>query len=105
MRQLADSLRRLKLFPSVYLSSHHKHAKESAAVLAQELSKTPGAPIVSLRSLTPQSPTSSFEEIIDEFQTMQWDWNPSDVMAVVGHEPQLSQRCDSANRSTNSTMQ
>ena len=93
IRLVANILNRLQLLPSVYLSSHHKHAEESAFLLARDICESSGKPspaILNLCSLTPNSPTSSLEEIIDEAKAMQVEWN-ADVIAVIGHEPRLSQ--------------
>jgi phosphohistidine phosphatase SixA len=94
MHQVADLLKRLELLPSIYLSSHFRHAGESASLLAKEVSTTSKGPvpaILSLCSLTPHSPTSLLEEIIDESQAMHFKWQATDVIVVVGHEPRLSQ--------------
>ncbi len=83
-------LRRLGLFPQVYLTSHYQHAKDSTSLLVEKVSGTPGPPVLTLCSLTPHSPTSSFEDIYDEAQAMQADLEHKEVIALVGHEPRLS---------------
>lgn len=75
MCQLADKLKAINLLPSIYMSSHHVHAKESANLLAQKLSNTTTSPTISLRSLapTPEGSTFSFDDIVAETGKMQWD--------------------------------
>jgi phosphohistidine phosphatase SixA len=90
-RRLGTALARLDLKPEVYLTSHYRHAIETGNILTAQLSDTLSARALSLCALTPNSPTSTFEEVIDEAKNAGINLNALKVVAVVGHEARLSQ--------------
>jgi phosphohistidine phosphatase SixA len=91
VRSLARILRRLDVRPDIYLTSKHEHAVATAALLASQLSEPAIADVKQVAALTPRSTTSTFEEILEEAETLGVPFRDFREVALVGHEPRLNQ--------------
>ncbi|GHO49922.1 SixA phosphatase family protein [Ktedonospora formicarum] len=88
---LKERMTRLGINPAVYLTSKYKRAKQTAERLAFDASL-----IHTLNALTPDTDTFSSDaqhmltSISAEAKKQNIDLNQQAVIAIVGHEPQLS---------------
>jgi phosphohistidine phosphatase SixA len=85
-RQLAALLQAIRVTPTHYFSSRYSHAKQTALLLQELLSPTPGG-VRELACLTPHDPTQGIIDFASQADIPELD--PGSNIAVVGHEPRL----------------
>jgi phosphohistidine phosphatase SixA len=84
-RVLAAHLSRLRIVPSVILTSSSGDARHTGTILRTEL-RLPEVPAHVLSALTATGPRDWFDELLAELESIV----PGDTMAIVGNEPRLS---------------
>jgi len=89
-RELGDKMVSLGLRPTLFLTSCHAHAKQTGEILRDQVAGDHSAPVVAIRSLTPNEPYD-FEEIIRESGQNKYDLSKLDLVAFVLHHPRLNQ--------------
>src|SRR5438876_701981 len=86
----ANLLDKVDIRPEMYLTSYFQHAEDTGKLLADRLGSGITARITKLCSLTPHSPTETFEEIVAEARSVNLDLETAKVILLIGHEPRLS---------------
>jgi phosphohistidine phosphatase SixA len=87
----ANLLEKVDLRPEIYFTSHFQHAEDTGKLLADRLGGGTTDRVKKLCSLTPHSPTETFEEIVAEARSINVDLETAKVILFIGHEPRLSQ--------------
>lgn len=81
----------LDLSATIFLSSYYKHAQDMVSSLGRQCAAGEAQPrVLSLRSLTPNSKSETFEDILAEAEQQGIDLLQHRLIICVGHEPRLS---------------
>jgi phosphohistidine phosphatase SixA len=89
--ELSERLRAAGITPTLYLTSRHLHAKQTAELVCRDLGGDPSVDVVELDALTPFHSTESFQQVSEQARLAGHDASLHDVVAVIGHYPRLNQ--------------
>jgi phosphohistidine phosphatase SixA len=97
VEQLCRDLTRLKIHPTLILTSKHAHAHETAQILAAASGGNPEVPVIGLKTLSSPGkgkappPPGNIEQIADEANASGTNLHKLEEVVFVGHEPYLGQ--------------
>jgi phosphohistidine phosphatase SixA len=89
--ELAERLRAAGIKPTLYLTSRHLHAKQTAEIVCKDLGGDPSVDVVEIDALTPFHTSDSLQQISEQASSAGHDASLHDLVALIGHYPRLNQ--------------